>query len=356
MANTLLTPKGWSYWTGMAKETRPDTDFLTKALIGSTKLGAKNVKASPIEDIKYDFYMSPQQIAPLRGFHDENVKVAISNKRVQRTAAIPSMPMEEDVDIREAYDAVPAPMEDLRASIGKMNPMVKQKIMAKQMEMKNMKARTIEMLLGDILQDGKISYDDGTYSYEHDFKLEESFFIDNISTKWSSNDCKPLENLRAWRKTYAKFTGKRPSLVLCGENVADALVYNENLKAKLDNYKVAEWGKMNPKFDEGELAERVMSLLGVGEIYSYFGQYDAANGVRTNYLDKDRIYLVSPSSFRLYYGSIYSTLFGGNPIKQTDVFSYVEEKPNHKGYKVYFESKPLPVVTNPYAVMSIRVL
>src|SRR6056297_2369381 len=165
MANTVLTPQGWSYWTGMAKETRPDTDFLTNALVGGIKLGSKKVKASPIEDIKYDFYMSPQQLAPLRGFHDENVKMSISNTRVQRTASIPSMPMEEDVDIREAYDAVPAPMEDLRASIGKMNPMVKQAVRDKLLEMKNMKARTIEMLLGDILEDGKISYDDGTYQY-----------------------------------------------------------------------------------------------------------------------------------------------------------------------------------------------
>lgn len=356
MANKVLTPQGWSYWTGMAKETRPDTDFLTKALIGGTSLGSKNVKSSPIEDIKYDFFMSPQQLAPLRGFHDENVKVAILNKRVQRTVGIPSMPMEEDVDIRQAYDAVPAPMEELRASISKLNPMIKQAVRDKQREMKNMKARTIEMLLGDIISDGKISYNDGVFQYNHDFKLEPSFFIDSIAKKWNASDCTPLEDLRSWLKTYAKFTGKRPTLILCGENVADALVYSDVLKKKLDNYQVAEWGKMNPTFDPGSLSERVISLRGVGEIYSYFGQYDAADGTRTNYLDKDRIYLISPDSFKLYYGSIYSTLFQGNPIREMDVFSYVEEKPNHKGYKIYFESKPLPIVTNPYAIMSIKVL
>lgn len=356
MANTVLTPQGWSYWTGMAKETRPDTDFLTNALVGGIKLGSKKVKASPIEDIKYDFYRSPQQLAPLRGFHDENVKISIDGLREQRTASIPSIPMEEDVDIREVYDMVPAPMEDLRASVDKLNPQIKARIRDKLSMMDDMKSRRIEALLADIITDGKISYDDGTYSYDHDFELESSFFIDSIAKKWSASDCTPLEDLRSWRKTYAKYTGKKPSLILCGENVADALVYSDVLKDKLDNYKVAEWGKMNPKFNEGELSERVISILGVGEIYSYFGQYDASDGTRTNYLDKDRIYLVSPDSFQLYYGSIYSTLFKGNQIRQMDTFTYVDEKPNHKGYKIYFESKPLPVVTNPYAVMSIKVL
>lgn len=353
--NTILTPQGWSFWTGMARETRPDTDFLTQALIGGTNLGSPKVKASPIEDIKYDFYRTPQNAAPLRGFHDENVKISSEGLREQRTASIPSMPMEDDADIRQAYDMVPAPMENLRASVDRMNPQIKAAVREKQQVMRNMSARRIEQLLGDIIEDGAINYDDGTYSFSHDFDLESSFFFE-ASTLWSDAAANPIKDLRTWRKTYAKFTGKRPTLILCGENVADQLVYNEELKNFFDNYKVADWAKMNPTFNEGELAERVINLRGVGEIYSYFGQYDKQDGTRANYLDKDRIYLISPSSFQLYYGSIYSTLFKGNPIQQKDVFSYVDEKPNHKGYKVYMETKPLPIVTNPYAIMSIKVV
>jgi len=355
MANQMLTPAAWSYWVGITRESRPDTRFLTNTLLGGINLGNSKVKTSPIEDIKYDFYRKPQALAPMRGFHDEAVKLNQEDSREQRTIAIPSIPMEEDAGIRQAYDAVPAPMEDIRASAKRLNSVVKGQIADKLTGMKGLVARRIEYLLADIVEDGKISYDDGVYSYSHDFELEASFFF-NAAKKWDVADADIIKDLRLWRKKYAKHTGMLPTMLICGENVADFLVYSDALKQRLDNYKVANWGNLDPSFKPSELGERILTLPGIGEMYSYYGQYDDATGTRKTYLDPDRVYMIAPQSFQLYYGSIYSTLFGNNPVKQTDVLTYVEEKQNHKGYKIYYETKPIPIVTNPYAVMSIKVL
>ena len=64
--------------------------------------------------------------------------------------------------------------------------------------------------------------------------------------------------------------------------------------------------------------------------------------------------MVNTRFFRLVYGGIYSTLLNG--VKALDFFSYVDEKPNHKGYRIFLESKPMPYVVHPRAVLSMKVL
>lgn len=353
MANIALTPQSWSYWTGMAHDLRPDTSFLTKLLIGDTRLGGSKVTSSPIEDIKYDFYLKPQEAAPLRGFHDESVHIDVIGTRTQRVATIPAMPMQMDVDIREVYDSVPPPMEDLRASVARLNEITKGKVREKMEDAKNLVSRRIEQWLGQIIATQGISYNDGTYSFSHDFELESSFKF-TAGKLWSAVDSTPIEDLRSWRNQFAKFNGKRPSIMICGENVADLVAYNDKFIEKLEHYRV-DFGNFEPEFKDSELVEHLFRLRAIGDFWSYFGQYDNG-GTRTNYLDKDRIYFVNADAFKLYYGSIYSTLFGSNPVQQRDVFTYVEEKPNHKGYHMYYETKPFPVVTHPYAIMSVKVL
>ncbi len=357
MSNIALTPAAWSFWTELVKDSKPDTNFLINKLLGGVRTGGK-VKFSPIEDIKYDFYKKPQAAAPLRGFHDETVKVDLLSHREQRVARIPSIPMEEDVDIRFVYDAVPAPMENLRASIERLNPYVKQQIADKQNEMLKMVDRRIEVQLGQIIKEGKITYDDSTFAYTHDFELApDSFFT--ASKKWDANDAKIVEDLRQWRNKYATRTGRKPTLILCGSNVADVLVWNKDVKETLSNYTYNR-GMQSQELSTSDLSERILTIDGIGEIWNYFGAYDdvASSGKpRTEYLDKDRIYFIDGDPFSIFYGSIYSTLFGqNNPIRQMSVFSYVDEKPNHKGYKVYLETKPLPVISNPYSIMSVKVL
>lgn len=353
MANVLLTPSGWSYWTGMASDLKPDTQFLTKTLIGSVGLGSPKVKASPIEQIKYDFYIKPQPLAPMRGFHDENVNVATDNVRESRVALIPSMPLESDVDIREVFDSVPPPMEDIRASAERLNSVVKSKVREQQIDLRNMQMRRVEEMLAQAIATFAYTYNDGKFTYSHDYQLYSGFKFQS-SVLWSNSETTPMEDLRTWRNTFAKMNGKRPAVILCGENVADLISYNSTIMTKLTDFK-DEFGTFVPELDSNTLVERLIRIRGIGDIYSYFGQYDAS-GTRTNYLDKDRIYFINPDAFKLYYGSIYSTMFGSNPVQQRDVFSYVEEKPNHKGYKVLVESKPFPIIEHPYGVMSIKVL
>ncbi len=355
MPNNILTPVGWSYWTGMAHDLRPDSRFLTKVLLGGTSLGSSKVKGSPIPEIKYDFYRMPQEAAPLRSFHDENVKVSIMDHREQRMALVPLMGMEDDVDIRESFDMIPPPMEDLRASAQKLSSMTKGQVREKLIEMKNMIHRRIEVFLGQIIATGGINYQDDMFTFAHDFELAEQFFFDT-TTAWDAEGADPLADLRIWKNNFAKMNGTKPGIILCGENVADQLAYNTALIAKF-NLEPANlaFGEMKPKWSEQEMVEHMVRVRGIGDIYSYMGMYDD-RGVRTRYLDPDRIYFINTESFKLYYGAIYSTLFGGNPIQIRDYFSYVEPKPNHKGYKVMLESKPLPIVEHPYAIMSVKVL
>jgi len=345
--------KSWQYFTELVRVMDVDTDFLTRALIGNINLkgGNSKVSSSPIEYIEYEYETLPLTAAPMRGFHDDHVPVSSATQRVKKVVNVYSIPLEDDVDLKEAFDAVPAPATDTQASLARLNAITKKRIADKQAFMKGMIARRIEIMLGQILYDGKISYNDGVFTLTHDFELDSEMFY-TVNTTWDNANAEPMKDLVAARKLFSKKTGVAPDLILVGEDVADALLFNPDITSKL-NILNADFGSIKPKFDDRNQSMYLMTIRGVGEIYTYFGAYDSS-GSKVNYLDKDRVYMVNTRFFRLVYGGIYSTLLNG--VKALDFFSYVDEKPNHKGYRVFLESKPMPYVAHPRAVLSMKVL
>lgn len=345
--------KNWRYFTELVRVLEVDTDFLTRALIGNINIrsGNSKIETSPIEHVEYEYETMPLSAAPMRGYHDDYVPISSATQRVKKVVNVYSMPLEDDVDIKEAFEAVPAPATDTQASFSKLNDVVKKRIADKQATMKGMIVRRVEVMLGQILKEGKITYNDGVFSISHDFELDSDMFY-TVSTLWTEENSTPMKDLLNARKLYTKKTGMAPDLILAGENVVDNLIYNPDVTSKL-NILNADFGAIKPRFDNGNQSMYLMTVRGVGEIYAYFGAYDAS-GTLTTYLDPDRIYMVNSNFFRLAYGGIYSTLLDG--VKPLDFFSYVDEKPNHRGYRVFLESKPMPYVVHPRVVLSAKVV
>lgn len=352
MANELLSPKNWEYFTELVRQVEFDAQFLTKLLIGSINArNNKKVVMSPIREIEYDFVKRPLAAAPMRGFFDEPVKITDLTYRERRVVPIYSIPMEDEVDLMEATQFVPPPATDTQASVRKLNDNIKAKIVDKQTEMKKMIARRIEIMLGQIIVDGKISYDDGQFSITHDFELDSNCFK-TVDTLWTEAGSDPIMDLRAMRKEYSKLNYAGPEIIIFGENAVDAFLNNDKVRELLD-YRRINFGSIEPRFRDSSQVELVGQVPAIGEIYTYYGVYDD-NGTKVNFLDPDYVYMINSEFFRLYYGAIYSTLVGG--IKQLDFFSYVEEKTNHRGYRVYVESKPMPAVIYPTAIMAWKVV
>ncbi len=350
----MLEPtKNWQYFTELVRVLDVDTDFLAKSLIGNINLkgGNSKVSASPIEHIEYEYETVPLSAAPLRGFHDDYVPVSSATQRKKKVVNVYSIPLEDDIDLKGAFDFVPAPATDTQASFTKLNDVIKKQIADKQAFMKKMVARRIEVMLGQILKEGKITYNDGVFSISEDFELDPEMFY-TVSTLWSDANAEPMKDLMDARKLYSKKTGAAPDLILAGENVVDNLLYNPDVTSKL-NVINADYGMVRPRFNDSNQSMYLMTVRGVGEIYSYYGAYDSS-GSLVSYLDPDRIYMVNTSFFRLVYGGIYSTLLDG--VKALDFFSYVDEKPNHRGYRLFLESKPMPYVVHPRAILSIKVV
>lgn len=355
----FLDPKNWVYFTELVQITPPDTQFLTKLLIGdiNVKSGNMKVRTSPERSIVYDVEHFERPLAPLRGYYSEPIEVSRLTNREQKTAPIVSIPLRDYIPI-ELFDRfVPAPALNVQSSTKIKNDMWKREIIMAQSGMMKMVTRRVEAMLGQIIASGKVTYDDGQFSVSHDFELNPSCFISATASlpgakAWNAADAEPVTDLREMRLRFSKMNAGGPAIILVGSDVAEAILYKSTITNKM-NFLRADYGNIKPKFADEKQVEYLMTLQGIGELYHYYGMYDEA-GVAKDYLDPKKVYFISGDWFRLYYGAIASTLLNG--IAEMDFFSYTEASKSKKGYDVVLETKPFPVVVHPNSIMSFKVL
>ncbi len=349
-----LDIKNWQYFTELVRVAKPDVQFLTKTLLGSgISLGSGNskIRTSPESSIIYDVEHVERPAAPLRSYSSEPILVSQLSNRERKTAPIFSIPLRDYIPIELFDKQVPAPALNTQSSTAIKNDMWKREIIMAQEGMLKMVNRRIEEMLGQIIATGKIVYNDGTFTVDHDFELNPDCF-DQVDILWSNSSADPVKDLREMRLKFSKMNAGGPAVILVGSDVADAMVYNESITEKM-NILRAYYGNLQPRFIDEKQVEYLMTLQGIGEIYHYYGMYDD-NGTAKNFLDPKKVYFISGDWFRLYYGAIANTMLGG--ITETDFFSYVEPSMNKKGYDVVLETKPFPVLTHPNSIMAFTVL
>ena len=197
---------------------------------------------------------------------------------------------------------------------------------------------------------GQVVDESGAVIVDYNFPAEQKPVLAGAAL-WTDAASDPVKNLRTWKKQCAQAAGLVTGFyAICGSAVMDAL---------LDNTKALEL----MKYTAGkQIAEegRISRLAGV-EIEEYIGSYLDASGVRHDFIADDAFILVAvgPDTAAELYAPVVDLKAptGVGSGKKANVFfskSWEVEDPSGRWIKV--ESRPLPVIFRPQAIVFATVI
>ncbi|MBF0517992.1 MAG: major capsid protein, partial [Nitrospirae bacterium] len=164
--------------------------------------------------------------------------------------------------------------------------------------------------------------------------------------KWTDAGSNPLKNIRAWKKLINQQTGLNADIAICGSQTVDALLENQRIQTLL-------W---NRRIEVGDLAittSNFIGTLGGIKVYEYSAMYDDDSGTPQSLIPDNAFVLVSRQGrFTTHYGAILdlqSAVLG-------QYFSKMWEEDDPSVYWLLAESRPLPTVHQPEAVVFATVL
>lgn len=192
-------------------------------------------------------------------------------------------------------------------------------------EMLAMIENTKNAMAAKILQGEKVVIE----GYADDGELVQESEIDfnftNITTpatKWDNASAKIISDLRAGIEQIAEATGSLPTMLLCGKNVEEYLIKNNELKDWAKNLR-ENWSMMSiqPRYLSPQTRYiGTLSALGL-EVYSYFETFTDTDGTVKPFIDDDTAILCSPNLGKQASGVI--NLIDKNAGVQTYASEYV---------------------------------
>lgn len=197
---------------------------------------------------------------------------------------------------------------------------------------------------------GQVVDEAGTVLVDYQFPAEQKPVLAGTDL-WTDPASNPVKHIRAWKKLVSQGAGLVNSFyAFCGSDAMDALIENATaleLMKYTAGKQIAEEG-------------RIAHLAGV-EIEEYLGSYIDANGVRQDFIPADAFIMVAvgPDVAAELYAPVIDLKAptGVGKGKAANVFfSKAWEVEDPSGTWVKVESRPLPVIIRPQAIIFATVV
>ena len=235
---------------------------------------------------------------------------------------------------------------------------------AVQREIRKLKTRferRLEQMCTSILVNGKLTVNQDDLDFEINFGLAPEQFVTLTTTaKWGASAADIMGNITTWRRNIAKKLGMSGDLLLVGSAAADAIRADEKIKKQLDtSYNDAGFLKLQEDF--GAAGTPVGKLAGA-YIFEYSQQYSTTSGGNKTVVDMipaNQAILLSTkaNAFAKHFGGIArANGKGGFDVEKTEMKFEVFEDPRGQYIEWVIESKPLPVIQRPSALISAVVM
>ena len=230
-----------------------------------------------------------------------------------------------------------------------MPEILMERVGREQAEMRRKIDLTREFMAAKALS-GQVVDESGEVLVDYNFSANQTPTLTGTDL-WTDAASNPLQKIRSWKKQIAQGVGNVTKWVaFAGSDAMDAI---------LENVQVMELIKYT---QGGQVAEdgRVANLAGVS-IFEYYGSYIDSVGTRTDLIPADAFILVGvqDDSFAELYAPVvdFDSDFGVGTGKAGEVFSaksWATNDPSGRWLKL--ESRPLPVILRPDAVVSATVV
>lgn len=264
--------------------------------------------------------------------------------------------------IYEAVRFTSEELEQFQVLDGQSESAIKLANDAVQREVRKLKTRferRLEQMCMEILVTGKLTVNQDDLDFEINYGLTSDQFVTLTSTaKWGASAADIMGNITAWRRNMSKKLGISGDLLLVGSSAADAIRADEKIKKQLDtSYNDAGFLKLQEEF--GAAGTPVGKLAGA-YIFEYSQQY-TKNKTAVDMMPANQAVLLSTkaNAFARHYGGIGRIKDGGaNGFYAEKTKAKIEVYTDPKGHYIDWslDSKPLPVVQRPNAIVSAVVM
>jgi hypothetical protein len=217
-------------------------------------------------------------------------------------------------------------------------------------EIINKITRRHEIMAAQAITTGKVTALTGD---KENFEIDFGFTADHLKTLagadlWSASTAKILDNIEGWAQDIFDRTGSRVVNAFVGKDVLSAIRNNAKIITLLDrNIKIAA-GELFPGYQASNV-NRIGELGGIT-----LWQYTDVYGTSTKVFPADRVVLFadSPEFAKVHY-SVPVALSGGNMPKLIHTERGQLER---FGYDIYGESVAAPIIWEPDAFISAKVV
>lgn len=318
------------------------------SFIRNTLFGRENTYATTT--VLVDVVVGGKKIAPFvkRG---QAAKVVNNLGKKSQTIEPPSIRLKKfltpsDLGLRSAGDSIFVP--------GGGNPLEaarKQKIALEQRDLRDMVDRTIEFMCMGALKGGyTVTQDDMQFAIDLGMPNANKPTLAGTN-KWDApTTCKPLTDLRSWRKIAFKASGKIPTIVLYNSTTFELLLDSDEVKSYLDKKNI-NLGEIKTDVLAVEMgAMKVAELDGMMH-YIYDATYTDGAGAEQSFIPDGYVALASKTADnRIHFAAIEEV-----SLVMAKYFSKDIPKDDPAGLDLLVESDPLPVCHQPDANIYAKV-
>lgn len=162
----------------------------------------------------------------------------------------------------------------------------------------DMIGRGVELQAAQILQTGKLSLTDAAANvrYELDF-LPKATHFPTVGTGWGAAGSTKLQDLQDLAKVIRADGKVNPDTLIFGARALDRFLSDDDVQKKLDNVRI-DIGQVRPRQAMG--GATFYGFVWVGayrmEMWTYPEGYDAPAGSWTEYVDTDKVVMLSSST------------------------------------------------------------
>lgn len=314
-------PVDWKVLTQILKVARPVPDF-------ATKLFMSNVNYSPVPKVTLRNVDATVTAAPLRQAYAGPTNANLSFDFTETTLTPPQIFEKQSITEELLLSQITDPSAVLatQQSVG----LNKEYVFADAIErLKKRVLNRIELLCGQILSEGKINYNDGTFSYTVNYVTPSSLTI-------TVND-----NIMAILKQLVqamKEKGFAPDYIIVSPDIEEYLWDNKYF-AKVVEKSAMSIGQAS--LENQPFVSTVAKIPGLPEIVSYSAQI----GTERTFDETGKIVLVSKTALGIAFGAVVNTYLDGNMTpKMGDMFAFEIPNPDGTSVDVAVISRPLPYV------------
>jgi hypothetical protein len=279
----------------------------------------------------------------------EGGKIVTGTTRESRSVKTPRIRLKEPMPAKKLLGERGVGQTYYAGGIADVNQAMNQKIAWENRELKNQILTREEWMCAQALG-GKIVVIQDNVAFQVDYLMPPSHKIVLAGDdKWTAEAGDPLANVQSWSDTIVKALGFGPDIMICGTNAAAALRKKIAKDGWFDSRRVSAGS-----FD-WNMTSNYMGDLGGISVYRYGSAYEDGAGVDQNLIDPNKIYLVATQArFSIEFGIILDLDAGATVVGEYFAKNWMTKDPSVLWNLI--ESRPLPVMWQPEAVVEAEVL